>query len=136
MLKKINTENTVYATSKALRSTVFFVFDAECCSRSKTLRKKIKVCSDELAGMEGDYTAFANGKEFVNPQHPYSIDLDIFGPDSLFHRLNRTVTRHGSTVLAEKLMKLPDSKEYSDNEKDSTDINSRYSRIRRASSHK
>lgn len=90
---------------------VFFVFDAECCSRSKSLRKKIKVCSDELAGMEGDYTAFANGKEFVNPQHPYSIDLDIFGPDSLFHRLNRTVTRHGSTVLAEKLMKLPYSKD-------------------------
>lgn len=90
---------------------VFFILDAECCSRVKILRKKIEVCSHELAALDGDFSAFADGKEYIDSQHPFSIDLDIFGKDSLYQRINRTITQYGSDALARKMMSLPDSKD-------------------------
>ena len=84
---------------------VFFILDAECCSRVKILRKKIEVCSHELAALDGDFSAFADGKEYIDSQHPFSIDLDIFGKDSLYQRINRTITQYGSDALARKMMK-------------------------------
>lgn len=46
---------------------------------------------------------FADGKKHIQPKHPYTYDLDIFGDHSLFHRLNRTATYVGSRRLAHYL---------------------------------
>lgn len=47
--------------------------------------------------------AFATGDEFVNPNHPYTSDLDIFGQHSIFQLVNRTTTESGSIRLSEWL---------------------------------
>ncbi|HEY3449897.1 MAG TPA: DNA mismatch repair protein MutS [Myxococcales bacterium] len=39
------------------------------------------------------------GARFADPAHPYSGDLDLFGPASLFQRLDATATRHGEDEL-------------------------------------
>ena len=39
----------------------------------------------------------------MNPHHEFTLDLDIFGPQSLFNRINRTVTTGGSDFLAKEL---------------------------------
>ena len=51
---------------------------------------------------------FANGKEHIKVKHAYTYDLDIFGENSLYHRLNRTATFVGSRKLAKLLsQRLP-----------------------------
>lgn len=53
--------------------------------------------------IEHDYQAFANGERFKNPQHPYAVDLDIFGDYSFYQYINRTSTAIGEQRLAEYL---------------------------------
>ena len=57
----------------------------------------------ELAFMQDDFQSFADGKEFIDPAHPNSIDMDIFGPYSFFQYANRTTTTMGKNRLAEYL---------------------------------
>lgn len=85
---------------------VFCVLDVECCARINVLEKKTRLCTHELEGLKGNYSAFASGKEYIDPNHAYSVDLDIFGENSLYHRINRTVTQYGSNALAAKLTVL------------------------------
>ncbi len=47
---------------------------------------------------------YPDGKEFTNTKHPYSFDIDLFGPFSLFEHLNRTSTIIGSEKLAASLL--------------------------------
>ncbi len=57
----------------------------------------------ELTALEGKYNQFKNGENYINPQHDYSYDLDLFGEGSFFQYLNRTATLEGSNQLATKL---------------------------------
>ena len=60
----------------------------------------LKVYKHEIAYHEGDYSAFGTGHKYIDAHHPFSFDLDIFGPQSLFNRVDRTVTTGGSDRLA------------------------------------
>ena len=82
------------------------VLDSRCQKISDGLKRKKSVCKNELAYLEGDFTPFPSGEVYINPEHEYSFDLDLFGPSSLFNRMNRCVTRKGSDRLAEKLTNL------------------------------
>lgn len=57
----------------------------------------------EIAYQEGDYTKFDAGEHYLQPTHPFTFDLDIFGQGSLFQRINRTISLGGSDYLAECL---------------------------------
>jgi len=61
------------------------------------------VYEKETAYMEGNYGVFDNGERYVNPNHPYTFDMDIFGNESLFQRMNRGVTTGGADLLAGEL---------------------------------
>ena len=61
------------------------------------------VYQKELNYLKGDFSSFPSGEQYVNPRHEFSLDLDIFGAQSLFHRINRTVTTGGSDFLAKEL---------------------------------
>ena len=61
------------------------------------------VYQKEVAYLDGDYSGFPSGEQYVNPRHAFTLDLDIFGPQSLFNRINRTVTTGGSDYLAKSL---------------------------------
>ncbi|MFK8101844.1 MAG: hypothetical protein AB8G15_04950 [Saprospiraceae bacterium] len=61
----------------------------------------------ELAVLNNDLSAFEDGEEFMDPAHPYAIDLDIFGPYSFFHYANRTSSAIGKHMLAEYLTQPP-----------------------------
>ena len=57
----------------------------------------------ELAAIGDDITSFDAGLEFTDTKHPFSYDLDVFGRESLFQHICRTVTLKGKTRLAELL---------------------------------
>ncbi len=55
----------------------------------------------ELKGQQNNFSQFHNGHEFIDVNHPYSYDLDIFGEHSFFQYCNRTVTSLGRSTLAQ-----------------------------------
>jgi DNA mismatch repair ATPase MutS len=62
----------------------------------KLNQKELKVVTLQIADFE-------DGEEFINDQHDFSGDLDVFGPSSLFQYLNRTGTYTGKQHLAATL---------------------------------
>lgn len=72
------------------------------------LKRKIQQCDrsidinqQEINALNGDYSTFNSGAEFVDHEHPYTHDLDIFGENSLFQCINRTATIFGKNRLAD-----------------------------------
>ncbi|MBO5467979.1 MAG: DNA mismatch repair protein MutS, partial [Prevotella sp.] len=72
-------------------------------SRIETLTDLKRVYEKELSYYAGDYSCFADGSEYADPKHPFTYDMDIFGRQSLFQRINRTVSSGGADRLAECL---------------------------------
>jgi hypothetical protein len=56
---------------------------------------------NELSALEYDFSAFDGASERIQPVHPFSFDLDIFGKHSLFQSMNRTCTVDGKQILAD-----------------------------------
>lgn len=63
-----------------------------------------KLNADEIIFLEGNSSHFASGKEFIDPHHPYSYDLDLFGDGALYPYLNRCSTGFGKKALATDLL--------------------------------
>lgn len=62
-----------------------------------------KVYLHELSYLKGNFSCFDDGERYADAHHPFTFDLDVFGKDSLFQRINRTVTTGGSDWLAAQL---------------------------------
>ena len=85
--------------------------DSRLGKKAGRLRARKETCENESACLRGDFTPFTDGAEFTDLQHEYSYDLDIFGPASLFQRINRTITQKGKEALAARLTTLPVAEE-------------------------
>ena len=59
------------------------------------LGKKVEINRQELAALNYDTSAFDDGKEFIEPAHLYTYDLDIFGPHSMFQYIIGTCSELG-----------------------------------------
>ncbi len=60
----------------------------------------IQVNQNELKALSGDFSPFNPGDGFIDSKHPYTFDLDLFGPRSIYQYLNRTATLLGQHRLA------------------------------------
>lgn len=67
-------------------------------------RVQAELAKAEVDGQEHSFSYWPDGGEYRDPAHPYTGDLDIFGPYSLYQFINRTVTAVGHRRLAEQLM--------------------------------
>jgi len=61
------------------------------------------VYEKEIAYHDGDFSHFDAGERYADPSHEFSFDMDIFGKESLYNRINRTITTGGSDFLAGEL---------------------------------
>ncbi len=68
------------------------------------IQELIRINQDEIRSLGGDYSAFDPGTDFIDYQHEYSFDLDIFGEHSLYRLLNRVATPLGKETLANRLL--------------------------------
>ncbi|RSK35265.1 MutS-related protein [Hymenobacter metallilatus] len=59
---------------------------------------------EELARLEGKLGSFDPGLRYLDTQHPYAADLDVFGTHSIFQLLNRSTSRLGQDWLASWLL--------------------------------
>ncbi len=71
-------------------------------------RAFLRVNENELRLIDGDANLYADGTHYADGKHPYTSDLDIFGPHSLFAKVNRCATQDGQDTLAEWLSSAPD----------------------------
>jgi len=67
-----------------------------------------RVNLEEISALENNHNIFEDGSRFVDVNHPYSGDLDIFGPHSIYQLFNRTTTAIGQQKLADYLNEIVD----------------------------
>lgn len=63
----------------------------------------ILVNKQEINLMNNDFTDVYTGKDYINNEHKYAYDLDIFGESSIFVLLNRSASVLGQNYLAQKI---------------------------------
>ena len=70
----------------------------------RTLHKSLIAINEaELQIASGDFHHRDQGLQFQDPNHYYSLDIDLFGKGSFFQFTNRTVINEGTKVLANTL---------------------------------
>tara|TARA_R110002049_G_scaffold213943_1_gene385454 strand:+ start:231 stop:2015 length:1785 start_codon:yes stop_codon:yes gene_type:complete len=71
----------------------------------RALHKRLVVINeDELKIASGDFHNRADGSQFQNPKHFYSLDIDLFGKGSFFQFINRTTIKEGTEKLTQQLL--------------------------------
>lgn len=99
-----NTDNATAGAFTILGFYALFILVLRWHSRLnfsyQQLRLMRQVNEQEVERLQGKLAAFDGGKDYVDDHHPYTSDLDIFGQNSLFQLLNRSVTSIGKYKLA------------------------------------
>lgn len=89
---------------------VLFIFSViryiKITDKLKFVKNLIRINTDEKKAIHYQYNIFNNGETYIDREHPYSFDLDLFGEGSFFQFLNRTATQVGRDLLASKLLNL------------------------------
>ena len=68
--------------------------------KKKLVLCKILINKTEIRVLEGDFSFLPEGKEFLDSNHFFSHDIDLFGSHSFFQYINRTSTEIGTAELA------------------------------------
>jgi len=72
--------------------------------REQRARIRIDLNQRGIARLNGGWRAFTgDGQRFLDADHLYAPDLNLFGPSSLFQLLNETATGRGEALLAQWL---------------------------------
>ncbi|MGL4805560.1 MAG: MutS-related protein [Bacteroidales bacterium] len=88
----------------------FLVLFSYLVRRDMSLNRRVSywssrrdVCEREIRIAQYDITSFIGGKRHEEAEHPFSVDLDLFGHKSIFQYINRTTTPGGEKWLAKRL---------------------------------
>lgn len=104
----------IYTTHQPYLATIFLIVSttgflllvkhhATINEQKKLTEKLLKINQNEIDCLQFNYLHLADGSEYINYQHPYSSDLNIFGKASLFQYINRAETLYGKNELAKIL---------------------------------
>ena len=98
-----------WLTGSAICLLVYVLVRRQDAVNAHNVTQRQHLCSvyeRETAYQEGRYDCFDDGRRYVDPHHPFTFDLDIFGPESLFQRVCRAVTTGGADRLAAALSQV------------------------------
>lgn len=82
----------------------FIVWHQNLLSQKRYYEALKDINETELRIANGNFNGQKTGSEYADPQHPYAIDLDLFGAYSVFQYLNRTATKIGERTFARYLL--------------------------------
>ena len=110
LIRGIKMDSWIFFLLAGISLVLFFIL----ISYHKNLndfRKKMQILVDitehEMKSLDGDFSNFRNGKKYLDLDHEFTFDLDIFGEKSLFQFLNRCCTKAGERLLAEEIKHAP-----------------------------
>lgn len=64
----------------------------------------VKLNRNEIDFLGGEASVYPDGREYVDPHHAYSYDLDLFGEAGLFAYINRCSSAFGKEALSQSLL--------------------------------
>ena len=104
-----------------LISIVFFALVITHYNKIAYLRKHTsflkRINEFEILREKCNLEEFDTGHKFINQNHPYTSDLDIFGQHSIYQLVNRTTTESGMIRLSEWLSEPAPNYEIQDRQK-------------------
>ncbi len=68
------------------------------------INARLAFIDTEMLRLKEEFDPLPDGRQFESAEHPYAKDLLLFGPASLFQRINRSQTLAGQSALAGWLM--------------------------------
>ena len=86
---------------------LFLIFVRKSAENKELLnfvKHLIQINENELKALKGDYSNFSSGEQWTDTNHAFSYDMDLFGSNSFFPIVNRTVTIIGEKLLAKKFL--------------------------------
>ena len=99
------TISTIAGVVTLLAALFFFIFllkrYAVTSNKIAFTENLIRINANEINALDGDYSAFDGGGDLADSNHDFSLDIDLFGDDSLFRYINRSVTGPGRSLLAD-----------------------------------
>jgi len=97
----IESEAVVPILILGIGTFVFLIYKYLGTKRAKKLAVELlHINQTEIAVINGDLSDLTSGKKYINPEHYYSYDIDLFGEGSFFQFINRTATKNGAKALA------------------------------------
>ncbi|MDR0612896.1 MAG: hypothetical protein LBG45_05355, partial [Dysgonamonadaceae bacterium] len=107
--------NTMATVAILSAGVLFFLFllkyHDKLYRRKNYAETKRRYLADELKALEYDFSAFDGAAYKTDHKHRFASDLDLFGENSLFQSVNRTVTSFGTNKLAETFLAPLENKE-------------------------
>ncbi len=104
-----NSISTSVALASFILLAILFGFLIKRSNKIKRCRKEAEILTllnnNEQKAIEGDWSCFEDGTQFINPSHNYSHDLDLFGPGSFYQYINRSSTKGGELLLNKEISK-------------------------------
>ena len=101
LIKKTSFPNLIFT----LLAFICFIYSVKksitISGNIRLVNNHIQINSNELNALNFDFSKFDGGLEFIDPEHPYSSDLDIYGEGSIFSQFNRTTSCFGKNLLAQ-----------------------------------
>ena len=88
----------------AVPFVALMVYHNRLAARKDFAAELLRLNEAERRAIDYDFSAFDGGGEYADAAHPFALDLDVFGSQSLFRSLNRTVTLAGQSLLAQWFM--------------------------------
>lgn len=114
---KAYTINNYYILTSAVLCTVvlfsYLVYLYRKVNRNiKYTTALIEINQNNIARINGEWKSFVDsGKDFIDENHSYSYDLDVFGKDSLFQWINSANTYCGREQLKKAFTEKPENEE-------------------------
>jgi len=97
-------EGLIPAFAGIIAGLVFFILfvnrDLDNKTAIENTSRLLDSCRNEQLALQHQYYQFPDGASYMDPQHPYANDLDLFGHASLFQYINRTQSEQAGRLLA------------------------------------
>lgn len=88
----------------ALMLFIFFVSRFSHHEKQKAFSQElIRINQEEISRLALDLSSFRSGEAHLQKDHPYHVDLDIFGDHSIFQLLNRCALPDSERLIAQWL---------------------------------
>ena len=107
LVYKYITTQLVWIAISAFATMIAFIISSIIDRKLKNKLRRVEILLElnnlEVKALDGDYSAFDPGNEFIDQSHDYTHDLDIFAEGSIFQYINRSSTIFGKLRLAQYL---------------------------------
>jgi len=82
--------------------------DIENRQKIENESRLLKIITNEIEVLKGNFSSLETGELFAPHQHPYAGDLDLFGQYSLYQYINRCQSEQGKRLLSLNLSEAQD----------------------------